>query len=86
MPQDLLNRLGGMLAIVLADADTADRLTHGTDLWVHATSLGGVESMFERRRRWAAEPKTIPEGLVRLPVGIEDVDDLWDDLLTAFGS
>ncbi|MCX6397647.1 MAG: PLP-dependent aspartate aminotransferase family protein [Propionibacteriales bacterium] len=74
---------GGMLAIVLADADTADRLTHGTSLWVHATSLGGVESMFERRRRWAAEPATIPEGLVRLSVGIEDVDDLWDDLVSA---
>lgn len=75
---------GAMLAIVLADADTADRFTHGTELWVHATSLGGVESMLERRRRWAAEPRTIPEGLVRLSVGIEDVDDLWDDLLTAF--
>lgn len=74
---------GGMLAIVLSDADTADRLTHGTGLWVHATSLGGVESMFERRRRWAAEPATIPEGLVRLSVGIEDVDDLWDDLVSA---
>ncbi|MFL6159942.1 MAG: trans-sulfuration enzyme family protein [Marmoricola sp.] len=71
---------GGMLAIVLADADAADRLTRSTSLWVHATSLGGVESMFERRRRWAAEPATIPEGLVRLSVGIEDVEDLWDDL------
>ncbi|MCZ4498129.1 MAG: Cys/Met metabolism pyridoxal-phosphate-dependent enzyme [Marmoricola sp.] len=77
---------GGMLAIVLPDAESADRLTRGTRLWVHATSLGGVESMFERRRRWAAEPKTIPEGLVRLSVGIEDVDDLWDDLLSAFDS
>lgn len=74
---------GGMLAIVLDGADAADRLTHGTDLWVHATSLGGVESMLERRRRWAAEPKTIPEGLVRLSVGIEDVEDLWADLAQA---
>lgn len=74
---------GGMLAVVLADADTADRFTHGTSLWVHATSLGGVESMFERRRRWAAEPASIPEGLVRLSVGIEDVEDLWEDLVAA---
>ncbi len=74
---------GGMVAIVLADAATADQLTHGTSLWVHATSLGGVESMLERRRRWAAEPATIPEGLVRLSVGIEDVEDLWDDLVGA---
>ena len=49
-------------------------------LWVHATSLGGVESTFERRRRWKTEAATIPEGLVRMSVGIEDVDDLWDDL------
>jgi cystathionine gamma-synthase len=74
---------GGMLAIVLEDAGAADRLTAGTRLWVHATSLGGVESMFERRRRWSAEPATVPEGLVRLSVGIEDVEDLWDDLVRA---
>jgi cystathionine gamma-synthase len=76
---------GGMVAIVLADAESADRLTRSTRLWVHATSLGGVESMFERRRRWAAEPATIPEGLVRMSVGIEDVEDLWDDLVQALG-
>lgn len=74
---------GGMISIVLADAAAADRLTHGTSLWVHATSLGGVESTFERRRRWKSEPTTIPEGLVRLSVGIEDVEDLWEDLVAA---
>ncbi len=46
----------------------------------HATSLGSVESTFERRRRWKTEAATIPEGLVRMSVGIEDVDDLWADL------
>ena len=74
---------GGMVSVVLADAASADALTRGTSLWVHATSLGGVESSFERRRRWASEPATIPEGLVRLSVGIEDVEDLWDDLAGA---
>lgn len=74
---------GGMISIVLADAGSADKLVAGTSLWVHATSLGGVESTFERRRRWAAEPATIPEGLVRLSVGIEDVEDLWEDLVAA---
>jgi cystathionine gamma-synthase len=77
---------GGMIAIVLADAATADRLTLGTTLWVHATSLGGVESTFERRRRWQSEPTTIPEGLVRLSVGVEDVEDLWEDLASALAS
>ncbi|MGZ8744881.1 MAG: trans-sulfuration enzyme family protein [Nocardioides sp.] len=75
---------GGIVSIVLAQgAMAADLLTHKTKLWVHATSLGGVESTFERRRRWKSEPATIPDALVRLSVGIEDVDDLWDDLRTA---
>jgi cystathionine gamma-synthase len=76
---------GGMISIVLVDADAADRLTHATKLWVHATSLGGVESTLERRRRWKVEPPTIPDALVRLSVGIEDVEDLWEDLESALG-
>jgi cystathionine gamma-synthase len=71
---------GAIVAIVLADADRADLLTHSTSLWVHATSLGSVESTFERRRRWKTEAATVPDALVRMSVGIEDVDDLWSDL------
>ena len=75
---------GAIISIVLAEgAMAADLLTHKTSLWVHATSLGGVESTFERRRRWKVEPATIPDGLVRMSVGIEDVEDLWDDLASA---
>jgi cystathionine gamma-synthase len=75
---------GGIVSIVLAQgALPADLLTRKTKLWVHATSLGGVESTFERRRRWKTEPATIPDGLVRLSVGIEDVEDLWRDLARA---
>ena len=75
--------VGAMVSIVLRTADHADLLVRSTALWVHATSLGGVESTFERRRRWKSEPATIPEGLVRLSVGIEDVEDLWADLSQA---
>jgi cystathionine gamma-synthase len=75
---------GAIVSIVLAQgALAADLLTHKTKLWVHATSLGGVESTFERRRRWKSEPATIPDGLVRMSVGIEDVEDLWHDLVMA---
>jgi cystathionine gamma-synthase len=75
---------GAIISVVLAHGTlAADLLTRKTRLWVHATSLGGVESTFERRRRWRSEPATIPEGLVRMSVGIEDVDDLWDDLAAA---
>ena len=75
---------GAIVSIVLAQGEmAADLLSRKTRLWIHATSLGGVESSLERRRRWKAEAATIPEGLVRLSVGIEDVEDLWEDLRAA---
>jgi cystathionine gamma-synthase len=51
-------------------------------LFHRATSLGGVESLVEHRH--TIEPHTgIPEGLLRLSVGIEDIDDLKADLSQA---
>ncbi|MCY7395448.1 MAG: PLP-dependent transferase [Nocardioides sp.] len=79
--------LGGIVSLVLADgAFAADLFVRATHLWVHSTSLGGVESTLERRRRWKAESPLIPEGLVRLSVGCEDVDDLYADLEQALDS
>lgn len=72
---------GAIISIVVAGgADAAERVAEATRVWVHSTSLGGVESQLERRRRWAAEAETIPEGLVRLSVGLEHPDDLALDL------
>ena len=77
-------RYPGFGAIVSVEvrggADAAERVAAATRLWVHATSLGGVESQLERRRRHPAEPEAVPESLLRLSVGIEDVEDLWADL------
>lgn len=78
-----MSGFGSMLSIELAGATEADALVAGLELWVHATSLGGVDSSLERRRRWAAELPTIPEGLIRMSVGIEHIDDLSADLLQA---
>ncbi len=61
----------------------ADALVAGVRLWVPATSLGGVESSLERRRRFTTESTTVPEDLVRMSVGVEDVEDLWADLAQA---
>jgi cystathionine gamma-synthase len=44
----------------------------------NATSLGGVESVLEGRSRW--EGDRVPPGLLRLSVGLEDVEELWRDL------
>lgn len=76
---------GAMVSVVLDTPARADLLQHQVKLWTYATSLGSVESTLERRRRWKAEPATIPDALVRLSVGIEDVDDLWEDLASALG-
>jgi cystathionine gamma-synthase len=70
----------------LSGADAADKLVRALQLWLPATSLGGVESLIERRRRHTAEPLSVPDNLVRLSVGIENVEDLWADLKQALDS
>jgi cystathionine gamma-synthase len=67
-------------------AEAADALVRALELWIPATSLGGVESLIERRRRHEAEPKSVPDNLVRLSVGIENIEDLWADLDQALKS
>lgn len=78
-----MSGFGAMLTIELADAAAADRVVHAVRVWVPATSLGGVESLLERRRRNSSEPDLVPDGLIRLSVGIEDPEDLWADLVQA---
>ena len=51
----------------------------------NATSLGGVETLIERRARIEPEGR-VPEGLLRLAVGLESVDDLWADLEQAIAA
>ncbi len=85
--QRLMSGPGTMVSIEMAGgAETADAVARSTELWVHATSLGGVESLIERRRRWPLENSEVPEGLLRLSVGIESADDLWVDLDAALRS
>lgn len=75
---------GAMVSILTAGGvEAADRTAASTRLWVHTTSLGGVESTLERRKRWSHEPSEVPDNLLRLSVGLEDVDDLWSDLSQA---
>jgi cystathionine gamma-synthase len=82
-----MDGFGAILAFeTVGDAGTAERFCDATRLLIHATSLGGVESLIERRRRWVEERPDIPETLIRVSVGIEDVDDLWADLEQALDS
>jgi cystathionine gamma-synthase len=64
---------------VLGDASVADAVCTGLQLIQHATSLGAVESTIERRASVPGQ-EHLPPALLRLSVGIEDVEDLWTDL------
>lgn len=74
-----MSGFGAMVSWEVADAATAEAVCAGVRVLVHATSLGGVESTIERRGRYAGQAH-VPAGLMRMSVGIEDVEDLWDDL------
>jgi cystathionine gamma-synthase len=73
---------GGVLAFELADGVLAGHCEEAVRLARCATSLGGIETLIERRARVEPEGR-VPEGLLRLSVGLEHVDDLWDDLVQA---
>ena len=67
-------------------AEAADKALAAAKIWSNATSLGGVESTWERRRRWPAESESVPENLIRLSVGCEHVEDIWRDIEVALSS
>jgi cystathionine gamma-synthase len=72
---------GGLMSFDVADGATARRVETSTRVIANATSLGGVHSVMETRHRW--EGDRVPEGLLRLSVGLEDADALWTDLENA---
>jgi cystathionine gamma-synthase len=67
---------GGMLSFDIARE--ARKVETAVRVITNATSLGGVDSLIESRRRWEGE--RVPENLLRLSVGLEDVEELWADL------
>ena len=76
---------GGVLAFELADGVIAGHCEESVRLVRNATSLGGVETLIERRARIEPEGR-VPEGLLRLAIGLESVDDLWADLAQAISA
>jgi cystathionine beta-lyase/cystathionine gamma-synthase len=82
---------GGMLAFELGSLEAARRLLNGVKLHALAESLGGVESLISHPATMthASVPPDrcaaigITDGLVRISAGIEDIDDLKEDLTQA---
>lgn len=83
-------RYPGFGAVISFEVDGTGEQTQkvcdSSRLITHATSLGGVESLWERRRRWPMESLSVPEQLIRLSVGCEHVDDIWNDIEGALAS
>jgi cystathionine gamma-synthase len=75
---------GGMLSFLVHGArDEALRIASRVKLFVNATSLGGVESLIEHRASSEGKASNAPQNLLRLSVGLENSDDLIEDLLQA---
>ena len=70
---------GAIVSFEVAGAQRANGLVAALELIVNTTSLGGVETTIDRRRRWPGEERVAP-GLLRMSVGLEHVEDLWEDL------
>ena len=78
---------GALLSFCLAGGEAAAwRTTGALSLITPATSLGGVESLVEHRASVEGPDTDTPDSLLRLSVGLEDVDDLVDDLGRALAS
>jgi cystathionine gamma-synthase len=76
---------GAVLSFEVGGAQRADAICHASELFAYATSFGGVESTMERRARWPKE-RGVPDALIRVNVGCEDVEDLWADLERALSA
>jgi cystathionine gamma-synthase len=83
-PRVELVRYPGFSGLISFDVEDPRSVETSTALILNATSLGGSDSTMESRARW--EGARIPAGLLRLSVGLEDVDAIWDDLEQALAA
>jgi cystathionine gamma-synthase len=87
-----MRRFGGMVSFLVAGGrEAALRVCAATELFTLAESLGGVESLIEHPGQMthmsvAGSALEVPDNLIRLSVGIEDIEDLLDDLRTALAA
>lgn len=79
--QQMQNGFGSIVSILVkGNQQNAIQFASKLNIFKHATSLGGVESLVEHRRSVEGEHPVSPENLLRLAIGIEHIDDLIDDI------
>ena len=76
-----MSLFGPLVSFVLADQAAAERWLAGARLVGPATSFGAVHTTAERRGRWGTD--AVEPGFIRLSIGVEDPDDLVEDILQA---
>jgi cystathionine gamma-synthase len=82
-----MSGFGGMLSFEVAGgAMAAIQVAAKVKLFLRATSLGGYESLIEHRASVEGPKSPTPPGLLRCSIGLEHVDDLWEDLSQALES
>jgi cystathionine gamma-synthase len=85
--RQMTSGFGGMMSILVrGDAAQARRLASSLEVFVPATSLGGVESLAEHRKSVEGPDSIVPGNLIRLSIGIESADDLIADLERALAA
>lgn len=78
-----MSRFGPVVSFTLHDRAAAERFFRATTLVHEATSFGGIHTSAERRARWGGD--AVPEGFVRMSIGVEDPRDLIADIDHALG-
>jgi cystathionine gamma-lyase len=79
-----MQHFGAILSFHLADRATAETFLSKAKLITESTSFGGTCTCAERRARWGGD--AVPEGFIRLSAGLEDIDDLIEDISQALDS
>jgi cystathionine gamma-synthase len=84
--KQMIGGFGAMVSFEVGDsAEAAMAVAAKVNLITRATSLGGVESLIEHRASIEGPDSPTPDGLLRLSVGLEHIDDLLADLAQALG-
>lgn len=79
--RQMTNGYGGMLSLLVrGDAEQAKMIAAATRIFLRATSLGGVESLIEHRASVEGPHSVVPPNLLRLSIGIENCDELIEDI------
>lgn len=84
--KEQMSDFGGMLSILIKGGfEEARAVVNKVKLFAQATSLGGIESLIEHRASVEGPDTKTPKNLLRISVGLENVEDLIEDFNQALG-